>query len=143
MTRRPKSSAEGLALSAVRRRSEVTLKQIGAPVGDGCDSANHRRKSKELVTAFYELAIPRFGCWHATFPPSEKTLSWTDPRSCLQSALSASIDRLKTDHVTAEVRNAVPSLESKLLVYYCSLLNFYRWIILSVLKISGVKQSGL
>jgi predicted alpha/beta-fold hydrolase len=57
MTRRPKSSAEGLALSAVRRRSEVTLKQIGAPVGDGCDSANHRRKSKELVTAFYELAI--------------------------------------------------------------------------------------
>ncbi len=74
---------------------------------------------------------------------SERTLSWTDPRSCLQSALSASIDRLKTDHVTAEVRNAVPSLESKLLVYYCSLLNFYRWIILSVLKISGVKQSGL
>jgi hypothetical protein len=57
MTRRPKSSAEGLALSAVRRRSEVTLKQIGAPVGDGCESANHRRKSKELVTAFYELAI--------------------------------------------------------------------------------------
>src|SRR5260370_29960928 len=47
MTRRPKSSAEGLALSAVRRRSEVTLKQIGAPVGDGCDSANHRRKSKQ------------------------------------------------------------------------------------------------
>jgi hypothetical protein len=33
------------------------LKQIGAPVGDGCDSANHRRKNKELVTAFYELAI--------------------------------------------------------------------------------------
>ena len=57
MTRRPKSSAEGLALSAVRRRSEVTLKQIGAPVGDGCDSAKHRRKSKELVTAFYELDI--------------------------------------------------------------------------------------
>src|SRR5271163_1229050 len=57
MTRRPKSSAEGLALSAVRRRSEVTLKQIGAPVGDGCESANHRRKSEELVTAFYELAI--------------------------------------------------------------------------------------
>lgn len=56
MTRRPKSFAEGLALSAVRRRSEVTLKQIGAPVGDGCDGANHRRKSKERVTAFYELA---------------------------------------------------------------------------------------
>jgi hypothetical protein len=57
MTRRPKSSAEGLALSAVRWRSEVTLKQIGAPVADGCEGANHRRKSKELVTAFYELAI--------------------------------------------------------------------------------------
>src|ERR1700686_1147227 len=57
MTRRPKSFAEGLALSAGRRRSEVTLKQIGAPVGDGCHSANHRRKNKVLVTAFYELAI--------------------------------------------------------------------------------------
>jgi hypothetical protein len=33
------------------------LKQIGAPVGDGCESADHRRKSKEPVTAFYELAI--------------------------------------------------------------------------------------
>jgi hypothetical protein len=46
---------------------------------------------------------------------SERTLSWTDPRSYLRSALSASIERLKTDHVSAEVRNAVPSLESKLL----------------------------
>ena len=54
---------------------------------------------------------------------SERTLSWTDPRSCLQSALSAFIERLKTDHVTAKVRNAVPSLESKLLGYHCSLLD--------------------
>jgi len=29
----------------------------------------------------------------------------TDPRSCLRSALSASIERRKTDHVCAEVRN--------------------------------------
>ncbi len=28
----------------VRRRSEFTLKQIGAPVGDGCDSANNVRR---------------------------------------------------------------------------------------------------
>ena len=72
MTRRRKSSAEGLALSAVRRRSEVTLKQIGAPVGDGCDSANHRRKSKELVTAFCELAIK---------PEKTKRASAMHPRS--------------------------------------------------------------